>query len=158
MVQVAAARGASVVGIDVAEAKLAAIGDIGIEVAEWGDIAGGGSGKEAPTVVVDLVGTTETTRWAIDHLAMSGRLVCLTTFRDRQVPFESRELVFRELEVLGSRYANTAEVSEAARLVADGSVRPVIGSVAEPESVLDLHDALVGQRLIGRGALDWRET
>lgn len=85
-------------------------------------------------------------------------MVALTTFRDRAEEIESRDLVFREISVLGSRYANRAEVAEAARLVASGAIRPVIGATRSPGEVLEIHDLLRTRALIGRGALDWRMT
>lgn len=160
MVQVAVARGAEVVGTDVTHEKLAAVESVGASAVESPDFRTLGSpfGEEAPTVVVDLVGSVEATRWAIQSLGAGGRCVALTTFRDRPVPFESRELVFKEISIVGSRYATKEEVAEAARLVADGKVKPMIGEVASPTGVLELHDRLRSRRLIGRGALDWRSA
>lgn len=87
---------------------------------------------------------------------MGGRLVALTTFRDRPAEIESRQLVFRELSVLGSRYANRAEVAEAGRLVAAGEVVAMIGATRGPGEVLGIHEMLATGQLVGRGALDWR--
>jgi D-arabinose 1-dehydrogenase-like Zn-dependent alcohol dehydrogenase len=95
------------------------------------------------------------TRWAIDSLGAKGRLIALTTFRDRPVPIESRELVFREVSVIGSRYATKSEVAQAAGLVASGAVQPVIGAVVGPAEILDLHARLAEGSLLGRGALQW---
>ncbi|MFT7476187.1 MAG: D-arabinose 1-dehydrogenase-like Zn-dependent alcohol dehydrogenase [Verrucomicrobiales bacterium] len=159
MVQVARHRGASVAGFDVVDEKLAELDRLGVvpvrsdDLAELDPTAVFKDG--APTVVIDLLGTTASARWAIDGLAMGGRMVALTTFRDRPVPFESRELVFREIMVIGSRYANRAELSEAADLVATGAVEPIIGAVGGPEEVLTMHEQLRAGTLLGRGALDW---
>ena len=49
---------------------------------------------------------------------MGGRMVTLTTFRNRGIKVESRELVFGELSLIGSRYADRSEVAEAAKLAA----------------------------------------
>jgi len=95
-------------------------------------------------------------RWSIDGLAMGGRLVALTTFRDRGVEIESRELVFRELSLIGSRYSHRSELTEAAELVGSGAIEPIIGTVGGPEDVLDIHEQLRAGTLVGRGALDWR--
>jgi D-arabinose 1-dehydrogenase-like Zn-dependent alcohol dehydrogenase len=108
-----------------------------------------------PSVVVDLVGTAETTAWSLGALDMGGRLVTLTTFRDRPVSFAHRDLVLRELTVLGSRYASRSQVEEAAGLVAAGQVRPVIGATSGPSGVLEIHGRLRSGQVSGRGALDW---
>lgn len=162
MVQVARHRGATVAGFDVVDAKLAEIerlGAIPVESAQVDAIDPTSVFADGePTVVIDLLGTEASARWAVDGLAMGGRMVALTTFRDRPVPFESRELVFRELALLGSRYASRADLTEAAELVASGAVEPIIGAVGGPEEVLAMHEQLRAGSLLGRGALDWNAS
>ena len=162
MVQVALARGAAVAGMDVVDEKLNEIEALGAAAVRSDDLnlidptALFRDGP--PTVVVDLLGIAGSLGWSVDVLGMGGRMVALTTFRDRAEEIESRDLVFREISVLGSRYANRAEVAEAARLVASGAIRPVIGATRSPGEVLEIHDLLRTRALIGRGALDWRMT
>ncbi len=160
MLQVARARGAAVAGLDVVDQKLAEIESLGAVAVRSDDLvqvdAAAIFGDGPPTVVVDLLGIPGSMTWSVAALGMGGRLVALTTFRDRGEEVESRELVFREITLLGSRYANRAEVAEAARLVASGSIRPVIGTTRGPHDVLEIHDLLRTRALIGRGALDWR--
>ena len=107
-------------------------------------------------MVIDLLGTRATVAWALASLEPGGTMVVLTTFPDRPAVFEAREMVFRELSIVGSRYSSRAQVVEAARLVAEGNVQPVIGTVTGPAQVLGLHEDIRGQSVIGRGALDWR--
>jgi propanol-preferring alcohol dehydrogenase len=80
----------------------------------------------------------------------------MTAFPDRSMPVDPRRLVFREAGILGSRYATKREVTEAAALVASGTVRPIIGETVAPSGLLELHDRLERGLLLGRGALDWR--
>lgn len=156
MVQVARHHGAAVVGLDIGDAKLAAIEGFGVGAVESGpDVDPGLFGGARPTVVVDFVGSAATTDWAISSLATGGRMVALTTFTGRPASFEHRDLVFRELSLLGSRYATRAQVTEAARLVEQGRVTPVLGAVEGPAGVPDLHRRLRNNDLIGRAALDW---
>lgn len=157
-VQVARLLGARVAGIDLGDRKLAAIEEHGADPVRGDDLDAAASqlwGGQRPTVVVDLVGSERTLRWSADTLATGGRLVVLTTFRDRVWPLDPRELVFRELTVLGSRYASRDEVSRAADLVADGRVRPVVGETVGPADVPAVHAALRDGDLVGRGALTW---
>jgi hypothetical protein len=86
----------------------------------------------------------------------TGRLLVLTTFRDRAFEVEPREMVFKESAVIASRYAWRSEVLHAAELVARGDVQPVIGETVAPDQVLDLHARLEKGDLLGRGALTWR--
>ena len=160
MVQVARHHGASVAGFDLVDAKLAEVERLGATAFRSDDLetvdASSLFPDGPPTVVLDLVGTSAAMRWSIDGLAMGGRLVALTTFRDRGVEIESRELVFRELSLIGSRYSHRSELTEAAELVGSGAVEPIICTVGGPEDVLDIHEQLRAGTLVGRGALDWR--
>lgn len=159
MVQMAHLFGAAVCGLEIQEDKLDAIRDAGGEAAlsrDWDAVALPDAWRgEAPTAVIDLVGSPASLAWGVRTLGMGGALVVLTTFRDVQMPLDPRELVFRELRVLGSRYASKAEVLEAAALVADGRIRPVISRVVAPASVDDVHEALRQGTLLGRGAVRW---
>ncbi len=161
MIQVARHRGAVVAGFDVVDSKLAEVerrGGRPVRSDQLGAVDPDGvfaAGR--PTVVVDLLGTADSARWAVDGLDIGGRLVALTTFRDRSFHVESRELVFRELSLLGSRYSYRRQVAEAADLVARGVVEPVIGAVRGPQEVLEIHALLRDRALVGRGALDWTQ-
>lgn len=159
MIQVARHRGATVAGFDVVDEKLGEIERLGVKAIDSGDLGtvdpAAVFADGAPTVVIDLLGTQASTRWSIDGLAMGGRLVALTTFRDRPVPVESRELVFRELSLLGSRYANRSDLEQAAELVESGAIEPIIGVVGGPGDVPKMHEQLRAGSLLGRGALDW---
>lgn len=161
MIQVARHAGAEVAGLDIVDAKLAEIERLGVTPIHSADLdaidAESMFQTGPPTVVVDLLGAGAT-RWAIDRLAMGGRLVSLTTFRGQPIPIESRELVFQEISILGSRYANRAEVAEAARLLATGAIEPVIGAGRGPAEVLEIHDMLRDGDLIGRGVLEWTNS
>ena len=160
MVQVAAHRGAKVAGFDLADDKLLALEGLGVTPVKSDDFGAVDPDEifddGRPTVVIDLLGIPSGTRWAIDSLAMGGRLLSLTTFRDRPFEIESRELVFRELSLLGSRYSHRSQLTEAAELVASGAVKPMIGATGGPSDIPDMHDLLRSRSLIGRGAVDWR--
>lgn len=159
LIQVAAHRGATVAGCDVTEEKAAEIERlhaIPVRTDDIEDVDGRFFAGRSSTVVVDLVGSDESTRWAIGALEPGGVLVVLTTFPDRMSHFTPREVVLGELSIVGSRYASVAQVREAARLVAEGHVEPIVGRVVSPRQVLDLHHQIRSRGLIGRGALDWR--
>ena len=110
---------------------------------------------ESPTVVIDLLGSRDSVTWALKVLPLGGRLVLLTTFRDVEAILSPRDMVLRELTILGSRYASKAELRESAELVAAGAIRPVVSHVVGPEGVEDVHRALQAGTLLGRGAVDW---
>ena len=106
-------------------------------------------------LVVDLLGTPASLTWSLARLSTGGRLVTLTTFRDVDFAVSPRDLVFAQSEIMGSRYASRHEVVQAARLVAEGRVLPVIGARGSIDEVEHIHDAIREGQLLGRGALVW---
>jgi D-arabinose 1-dehydrogenase-like Zn-dependent alcohol dehydrogenase len=151
LVQVARACGAEVTGLDRTEAKLELVERLGAAPVDSSDF--GKAAVEGADAVVDLVGSAESLGWALDQLGQGGRLCLLTTFKDVVLPVAPRTLVAREIAVMGSHYATRAEVAEAARLVADGTVRPVLGRTLPAPEVERLHEALRAGTLLGRGAI-----
>ena len=157
MVQVARAYGARVAGLDVEPAKLAFLAQqLGVAAVDSSsfesiDLPAAWGGRA--DVVVDLLGRVESLRWGLEVLDLGGRLVTLTTFRDVVLPCSPRDLVFAQLSVLGSRYASRYEVHLAARLVAEGRVRPVVSRRETLDTVESIHEDLRAGRLLGRGAL-----
>lgn len=163
MVQMARLCGARVAGLEVDDDKLALIEELratavrsdrfsALDADLWPD--------GPPTVVIDLVGSHDSLRWGADVLATGGRLVILTTFRNRRLDLDPRELVFGEATVVASRYAGRSEVALAARLLASGQIRPIVGTVVDAADAVDLHTGLQAGTLVGRGAIMWssRET
>ena len=159
MVEMARLFGAQVAGLDASESKFQAIAVMGgtpvlsqsfdeIDLRKVWD-------TPTATVVIDLLGTRESMSWGLKSLALGGRFVALTTFRDVEVPMSPRDLVLRELTVLGSRYASKAELAESADLVATGQIHPIVSRVVPPEGIGEVHDALRSGTLLGRGAIDW---
>ena len=114
-----------------------------------------GTGGKGADVVVDLVGRAETLRFAKEVLAVRGRLILLTTFRDVATELSPRDMVLKELTVVGSRYASKWEVLQAAELVASGRIRPVISDVRRLEEVEGIHDKIRKGTLLGRGAVQF---
>jgi D-arabinose 1-dehydrogenase-like Zn-dependent alcohol dehydrogenase len=156
MVQVAAACGATVAGLERGDDKLALVERHGaIPVEAGGFSAGLEALGGAVDAVVDLVGTPESLGWGLEHLRTDGRLCVLTTFRGVSFNVDPRLLVVRESSIVGSRYASRAELMQAAAMVASGTVRPVVGAVAAPDEVVRLHRELRAGSLLGRGALVW---
>ncbi len=159
MVQVARAYGADVAGLDVVPQKLAYLADsLGVAAVDSSDFAAiqlpASWGGQAD-VVVDLYGRAPAQRWAIEHLARNGVLVALTTFPGEQFAVSSRELVQRQLSVLGSRYNSRHEVGLAASLVRSGRVRPVVSAVVGLDGVAATLDAVRAGTILGRAALAW---
>lgn len=159
MVEMAALFGAQVAGLEASDYKFDVIRRMGgtpVMSRSFDDISLDDVwGHEHPTVVIDLLGSHASLTWALRSLPLGGRLVALTTFRDVNVQMSPRDLVLREITVLGSRYASKAELRESAELVVTGRIHPVVSQIVLPANVEEVHRALVEGTLIGRGAVDW---
>jgi D-arabinose 1-dehydrogenase-like Zn-dependent alcohol dehydrogenase len=159
LAQVARCFGADVVGLESAPHKLAFLEDeldlTAIASSTFDDVRLPQRWGGRADAVVDLVGSTASLSWSLGHLGSGGRLVILTTFRGVDAPVSPRDLVAREISILGSRYASRDELLLAARLVHEGRVRPVISRREPVERVAEIHADLRAGRLLGRGALVW---
>jgi D-arabinose 1-dehydrogenase-like Zn-dependent alcohol dehydrogenase len=159
MVEMAVLFGGRVAGLEASESKFDAIRRVGgapvvsrsFEAIDLKPALG----DDTATVVIDLLGTPASLAWGMEVLALSGRLVVLTTFRDVDVVMSPRDLVLRELTILGSRYASKSELAESAALVAAGKIHPVVSQVVPPQGIEQVHSALQDGSLIGRGAVLW---
>lgn len=158
MVQVARLCGGAVVGLDLTDTKLAALDDLGVDAIDATDLDAIDPARLAtgrPDVVIDLVGDARTLGWGAAALDGGGRLVVVTTVRQGSLELVPRDLVFREIAVLGSRYAQRAEIDVAAALVRSGQVRPIIGATVDPPGLPGVHEQLRTGTLVGRGAVRW---
>ena len=161
MVEMACLFGGRVAGLDASERKFDAIRHMGgtpIRSASFEAIdLTPAWGPAPPTVVIDLLGTRASLTWGLNTLGLGGRLVVLTTFRDIEVGMSPRDLVLREVSILGSRYASKGELAESAALVAEGRIHPVVSRVVRPPEVEQVHVELREGTLIGRGAVVWSQ-
>jgi propanol-preferring alcohol dehydrogenase len=157
MVQVAKLYGAQVVGLDVAGSKLAFLQDelkiSAIDSTDVNRISLPGWWRGGVDVVVDLVGSRETTGWGVAVLASAGRLALLTTFRDVSFSASQRDMVLKQTSIVGCRYASRFELALAGDYIASGAVRPVIGAMARLSEVATLHEQLRAGSLLGRAAV-----
>ena len=162
MVQVALLHGALVAGLEAKQSKLEALErefDISaVDSTDFSEIRLPGSWHGRADVVVDLLGTSESSGWAATVLDRGGRLVLLTTFRDVEFALSQRAAVLEEITVLGSRYASRDEVQTAAEYVESQKVIPIVSEVAPWTEVEALHEHLRAGTLWGRGALDWNHA
>jgi D-arabinose 1-dehydrogenase-like Zn-dependent alcohol dehydrogenase len=109
--------------------------------------------RGAGDIVVDFVGTPETLEAGFDALSPSGRLIVLTIDKGTRNPGEPWRMVFGETAILGSRYASIAQVSEAAVLLRDGVVTPVITRTGGLDQAPDLLRAIERNEILGRAAM-----
>jgi propanol-preferring alcohol dehydrogenase len=107
---------------------------------------------EGVDAVVDYVSSTDTLEAGAKSLRRRGRLV---TLGGAGQPFRvsSKDMLDKELELLGSRYVTRNEILDCLELVARGEVFPLVTEVrplAEAEAV---HERVERGEVIGRAAL-----
>jgi D-arabinose 1-dehydrogenase-like Zn-dependent alcohol dehydrogenase len=159
MVQVARVFGADVAGLEVVPEKLRFLQEelsvTAVDSSDFGEVILPAHWQGKADVIVDLLGTHASLSWAAGQLAPKGRLVLLTTFPGVGFEVSPRDLVFNHATILGSRYASRAELTTAARLVAEGQVRPIVTRVVDASGIDGVHEQLRRGELIGRGAVSW---
>jgi propanol-preferring alcohol dehydrogenase len=163
MVQMARLFGADVIGIDVGPRKLKEIRDAGASMACDFHAPGlieriRSTGSPDISVAVDFVGRPQTLDFCLQVLGRRGRLVLLTTFPGVVTEVSPARMVSDEISIIGSRYASRREVMQAATLVAEKRIRPVVSEVVPLARVDELHEQLRAGTLIGRGAVAVAES
>ena len=118
-------RGATVIGIDLDDDKLAtarkagaahaintAHEDLHTRLAELTDGRG-------PDVVIEAIGLPQTFRAAVEEVAFTGRVVYIG-YAKEQVAYETRLFVQKELDILGSRNAQPDDFRDVIRMLEAG--------------------------------------
>jgi len=107
-------------------------------------------------VAIDFVSSRQTLEHAAAALGPGGRLVTLGGSGE---PFQanSKAMLEKELELIGSRYATKQEVIESLGLVARGDVWPLVTDVRPMIEAEALHAEVESGNVIGRAALQISE-
>jgi acryloyl-coenzyme A reductase len=157
-IQVARLMGASVMAVDIGEAKLAAARDNGADEAvdprqtDFAEAAREWTGGLGADGVLELTGAA-TLATSLKALGKGGRLVIVGFHTGSPFTVQASQMVANEWEILGSRNVTKQELAEVVALVDAGRLRPVVTGVyplAEAEAV---HRRLQDQEVIGRVVL-----
>ena len=103
-------------------------------------------------VAVDFVSSTSTLEQGAKALGHHGRLVTLGG-AGQAFNVSAKEMLHKELDLLGSRYVTRLEIVEAMELVARGEVWPMVTEIAKLEEAEGIHDRIEKGLVIGRAAL-----
>jgi threonine dehydrogenase-like Zn-dependent dehydrogenase len=109
-VAAAAFKGATVIGVDLDDAKLAtavkagAAHTINSATEDLHEMLEQMTDGRGPDVVIEAIGSRQTFRAAVDEVAYAGRVVYVG-YAKEEVAYETRLFVLKELDVLGSRNA-----------------------------------------------------
>jgi threonine dehydrogenase-like Zn-dependent dehydrogenase len=121
----AADRQATVIGIDVDDAKLAKARQVGAKDtinsarenlhARLQEMSGG----HGPSVVVEAVGLPQTYQSAVAEVAFAGRVVYIGWAKEK-VQYDTKPFVLKELDILGSRTGTDSDFQEVIRFLESG--------------------------------------
>ena len=160
MVMMAKWAHARVIAVDAAANKLGKCRDVGADEvvdASQGDVAGALmdlTNGEGVDVVVDFVSSASTMEAGVQALGTGGRLVTLGG-TGQSFQAAARDMVTKELELLGSRYCSKQELKESLDLVARGDVWPVVTETYSfnAEEVEKVHERLEVAAVTGRAVI-----
>jgi propanol-preferring alcohol dehydrogenase len=110
------------------------------------------TGGKGIDVAIDFVSSASTIEAAMGALGKGGRLVTLGGHGARFTATPG-ELLRKELELLGSRYATKEEVLESLELVARGEIWPLVTEKVPLEDAESVHQRLDRGLVTGRAAL-----
>ena len=157
-VQIGVMLGASVMGVDLGSAKLAAIRDMGAEravdptaeslpdaIRDWT----GGTGADA---VLELVGPV-TMSSTLAGLGKGGRMVVVGSHTGQEWAIDPGGLYRNEWEIRGSRNVSVDELATVVGLVGLGKIRPMVAGIHPLEDAEMLHERVRTGVVIGRDVL-----
>ena len=149
VVQCAAACGATVIAVDVSEAKLATARSLGASATlhsgatprvdkEIKKLTGGGA-----DVAFECIGKPETIHAAFDSVRRGGRL-CVVGYCAEEVPLAVAKLMYYEIEVVGALGCPTVEYPRLVELVRRGRIQlqPMVTARLPLEDINDAFDLL----------------
>ncbi|MGH7776255.1 MAG: alcohol dehydrogenase catalytic domain-containing protein [Candidatus Dormibacterales bacterium] len=152
--QVASAAGATTLGVDRTEAKLAPARDLGLAaLAVSADLEAAtremteGAGAD---VVVETTGDPAMIERARAVARRGARIVAVGYHVGEPMPVLSDQFVLWEYSLLGSRYCSRADMEHGIQLVAQGRLRPVIGDVLPLEEANRAVERLEAGEATGR--------
>lgn len=159
MIQVARwAHARRIIAVDVMSSKFKTCIEAGADAtvdASGGDVIGrlleltAGQGID---VAIDFVCNSSTLEAAFAALAKGGRLAMLGG-RGEKFSANPADMLRKELELLGSRYATKTEVMESLELVARGELTPMVTEKVPLEDAEAIHQRLDQGLITGRAAL-----
>lgn len=157
-IQLGRMLGATVMGVDLGEGKLAAAREHGAQVAidptvdDLTAVARDWTGGRGVDGVLELVGPA-TMPATLTALAKGGRMVIVGSHTGDAWTIDPGFIYRNEWEILGSRNVAVDELATVVELVAAGTVTPVVAGTYPLEAAEDLHERVREGRVIGRDVL-----
>ncbi len=166
MVQMARLCGGRVLGLDLGAEKLAIAKEVGADAtidaaatADWVAQVLAWTEGRGVSAAIDLVATAATLPRCLAALAPAGRLVIVgnrpkAVFKaDPSFSVDPGMMLYRGLEIHGSRYVSMAELVQTLEIVRQGRVRPVVTRTFPLEGAEEALRLVEEGRVVGRAAL-----
>lgn len=156
--------GVKVIGVDVQPEKLEKAKELGasatIDAATEDPVKAvldmtGGVGAEVALEIVGGAAVPPVLQQCLDLLAPGGRLVILGYHYGQAFPIDPAQLVYKWIQIIASHNHSVQDVRDAASLVNDGRVIPVISELAPMQEANEAMDRLRAGDPIGRIVLEW---
>ena len=174
-VQVAVALGARVLAVTSSPAKASVLEELGADAVletgpqirvpgsgyqdnaepalEFSELVLGLTDEQGADVIIDTVGSP-LFQSSLSSLAAYGRWVLLGEVAGEPVRLNPAELIFRDARIMGSSGTSRAAVQQAAGLVAQGLLRPVVQEVLPLEQAAVAFDLMSDRKILGRVVLN----
>ena len=166
MVQMARLSGGRVLAVDLGQEKLAMTTNVGADVTidaavtpDWVPAVLDRTEGRGVQAAIDLVATAVTLPRCLAALAPAGRLVIVgnrpqAVFKaDPCFSVDPGTMLYRGLEIHGSRYVSMAELQQTLEVVRQGRVRPIVTRTFPLEGADDALRLVEAGRVVGRAAL-----
>ncbi len=111
------------------------------------------TGGHGVDVIFEITGSL-TFEESVRSMALGGRLVMVGNLETHPVSFMPGLMILKELEFIGSFATTTEELTEAFRLVEDGSIRPILAQTLPLEQAARAHQLLFDRQVTGRLTLE----
>ena len=98
---------------------------------------------------VDYVGK-DTWAKSLQSLTKGGRLVTCGATTGYDPATDLRQIFFRQLEVIGSTMGSKNDLLAPLRLIFEGRVRPVVGSIVNLENTAEAHRMMEARKVLGK--------
>lgn len=166
MVQMARLCGGGALAVDLGAEKLAMAKAVGAEwtidaaaTPDWVPEVMAWTEGQGVNAAIDLAATAVTLPMCLAALAKAGRLIIVgnrpkAVFKaDPTFPVDPATILYRGLEIHGSRYVSMAELAQTLEIVRQGRVRPVVRRTFRLEEAEEALRLVEAGRVVGRAAL-----
>ena len=121
-------------------------------VLDFSELVRGLTDEQGADVLIDTVGSP-LFQSSLRSLGAYGRWVLLGEVAGEPVHLNPAELIFRDVRIMGSSGTSRAAVRQAAGLVTQGLVRPVVQEVLPLEQAADAFEMMSERKILGRVVL-----